>query len=284
MYDAATYGYDVVSTQFTGKERDTESGLDDFGERYFGSSMGRFMSPDPGPWIFSNPQSYNAYAYGLNNPLRYADDDGLTAQDRVNAANRLASQSIPYISGGGHPGNKNETCGLDCSGLVYSVFKSDPDNTLAIGGTAAGEEATLESSGDFSTNISDAQAGDAIFWTDSSGNVVHTGIVVDVRDGKVYFVHAPRPGKNVNKFYVKLNNPNLGNERFKGVGRPREASSTQQTPGWARRNWNSVVQWWNSWSIFSSPTQSQSKPNPEPGAKRHKEVHCLKNRDGTCVN
>jgi hypothetical protein len=31
----------------TGKERDPESGLDNFGARYDSSSMGRFMSPDP---------------------------------------------------------------------------------------------------------------------------------------------------------------------------------------------------------------------------------------------
>jgi RHS repeat-associated protein len=32
--------------KFTGKERDAESGLDNFGARMYGSSMGRFMSPD----------------------------------------------------------------------------------------------------------------------------------------------------------------------------------------------------------------------------------------------
>jgi RHS repeat-associated protein len=31
---------------FTGKERDAESGLDNFGARYMSSNMGRFMSPD----------------------------------------------------------------------------------------------------------------------------------------------------------------------------------------------------------------------------------------------
>jgi len=31
----------------TGKERDTKSGNDYFGARYYASSMGRFMSPDP---------------------------------------------------------------------------------------------------------------------------------------------------------------------------------------------------------------------------------------------
>ncbi len=35
-----------VESPYTGKERDSESGLDDFGPRYYASSMGRFMSPD----------------------------------------------------------------------------------------------------------------------------------------------------------------------------------------------------------------------------------------------
>jgi len=32
--------------RYTGKERDTESGNDYFGARYYSSAMGRFMSPD----------------------------------------------------------------------------------------------------------------------------------------------------------------------------------------------------------------------------------------------
>src|ERR1039458_6805900 len=65
--------------QITGKERDTESGNDYFGARYYASSMGRFMSPDPlGPWVadVSDPQSWNFYAYGRNNPLINIDPTG----------------------------------------------------------------------------------------------------------------------------------------------------------------------------------------------------------------
>jgi len=36
----------VCAYRYTGKERDTESGLDYFGARYYGSNMGRWMSPD----------------------------------------------------------------------------------------------------------------------------------------------------------------------------------------------------------------------------------------------
>lgn len=70
----------------TGKERDSETGLDNFTARYFGSSLGRFMSPDwsakvmPVPYAkLGNPQSLNLYAYVLNNPLSHNDPDGHTA-------------------------------------------------------------------------------------------------------------------------------------------------------------------------------------------------------------
>jgi RHS repeat-associated protein len=68
---------------FTGKQRDGESGLDDFGARYFGSSLGRFTTPDwqnspaavPYGDLFS-PQSLNLYAYVGNNPETFTDPDG----------------------------------------------------------------------------------------------------------------------------------------------------------------------------------------------------------------
>jgi RHS repeat-associated protein len=65
--------------KFTGKERDSESGLDNFGARYDSSSIGRFMSPDPENVGASpdDPQSWNAYAYVMNNPMNSTDPDGL---------------------------------------------------------------------------------------------------------------------------------------------------------------------------------------------------------------
>ena len=73
-------GQDVTEHHFTGKERDSESGLDYFGARYYGSSMGRFMSPDPSGLSFAdptNPQSLNLYSYVLNNPLKFTDPSGM---------------------------------------------------------------------------------------------------------------------------------------------------------------------------------------------------------------
>jgi RHS repeat-associated protein len=45
-------GVDATEHHFTGKERDTETGLDYFGARYDSSGIARFLSPDPkiGGW------------------------------------------------------------------------------------------------------------------------------------------------------------------------------------------------------------------------------------------
>jgi RHS repeat-associated protein len=70
---------DSTPLHFTGKERDTESGNDYFGARYYGSSMGRFLSPDPllDSGLPDDPQTWNRYTYALNNPLRVVDPTGL---------------------------------------------------------------------------------------------------------------------------------------------------------------------------------------------------------------
>jgi RHS repeat-associated protein len=63
--------------KFTGKERDSESGLDNFGARYNSSQYGRFMTPDPMGGHYEDPQTLNRYSYVRNNPLSLTDPTGL---------------------------------------------------------------------------------------------------------------------------------------------------------------------------------------------------------------
>lgn len=69
--------------KFTGHERDfnTASGwnLDYMHARYYAGGLGRFLSTDPVYGNLSRPQSWNRYAYVLNNPVGYVDPDGRQA-------------------------------------------------------------------------------------------------------------------------------------------------------------------------------------------------------------
>jgi RHS repeat-associated protein len=105
---------------FTGKERDAESGLDNFGARYMSSTMGRFMSPDysddpvPVPYAsLGDPQSLNLYAYAGNNPMTFADEDG-HSKDCGDGGDKsvvcLVTSFWDWLTGGGS-GSKNGDTG-----------------------------------------------------------------------------------------------------------------------------------------------------------------------------
>ncbi|MDA1315738.1 MAG: RHS repeat-associated core domain-containing protein, partial [Acidobacteria bacterium] len=73
------YGSSLDDRQkFTGKERDSESGMDYFLARYYSGSMGRFLSVDPENAGASpdDPRTWNSYAYVSNNPMAFVDPDG----------------------------------------------------------------------------------------------------------------------------------------------------------------------------------------------------------------
>jgi RHS repeat-associated protein len=73
------YATDTVRQQFTGYERDSETGLDYAQARYFATGQGRFTGVDPllASARAGSPQSWNRYAYVINNPLRLIDPSGM---------------------------------------------------------------------------------------------------------------------------------------------------------------------------------------------------------------
>lgn len=60
--------------KFTEKERDSETGLDYFGARYFDSEVGRWTSVDP---LADKYPGWSPYNYTANNPLNYIDPNGM---------------------------------------------------------------------------------------------------------------------------------------------------------------------------------------------------------------
>ncbi len=131
IYDSMDYlpygeqiaGGTGTTHKFTGKERDAESGLDDFEARYDSSSLGRFMSPDP-IYLEANrlidPQSLNLYSYVRNNPINLTDPTGMLVD--VNCSQVSASQCGQTVT------NLNNR-----SGAQFQVSRDDKTGLLDCG-------------------------------------------------------------------------------------------------------------------------------------------------------
>jgi len=80
----ATFADGASIKKFTAHERDSDPGLtgtplDYMHARYYGGTVGRFLSVDPARDIkrtMVQPQLWNRYAYALNNPMVRIDPDG----------------------------------------------------------------------------------------------------------------------------------------------------------------------------------------------------------------
>ena len=73
-------GGDPSPLHFTGKEKDAESALDNFGARYYSSPLGHFSSADEplADQFEGDPHSWNLYLYVRDDPLNATDPDGRT--------------------------------------------------------------------------------------------------------------------------------------------------------------------------------------------------------------
>jgi RHS repeat-associated protein len=124
-----------IGSRCTGKERDAESGLDYFGARYYGSNMGRFMSPDE-PFVgqdFSDPQSLNLYSYVQNNPLSNTDPDGRDCVTQTRTSSSTESVSVSTGSCSGNVGDGQSQTYV--SGTVTGVQAGADGHSIDIGST-----------------------------------------------------------------------------------------------------------------------------------------------------
>ena len=268
-----------VGSRCSGKERDVETGLDFFGARYLSSAQGRFTGADA---VFADqhagdPQTLNVYSYALNNPLRFIDDEGFSAVDRVNRATGALGK--PY--GGTGPDS------YDCSGLAgYSAGTDVPGG---LPRTAEQQYLFASNHSVFTTNPDQVRPGDEVYFQDGNGDVKHVGVVVSVdpKTGVITMVHAAGRAKGVVRATLTRTKVGsaFGSQTIKGYGLWHNYDRTQTGhPSTSPSVYDRVLSWWHSLSLFGeSSSQPSSKPNPEGHPHRHKTPPCLKNADGRCV-
>jgi len=102
------YGIPPVRQDYTGYEKEAESGLEFAQARFQNPVHGRFTSVDPltASATIKNPQTFNRYTYALNSPYKFTDPLGLLSQYTSGACgggcanSYMGENSGPMTSGG----------------------------------------------------------------------------------------------------------------------------------------------------------------------------------------
>ena len=200
---------DLSPMHFTGKQRDPESGLDNFGARYNSSSLGRFMSPDSSAYAKPlNPQSWNLYSYALNNTLLYVDPTGHT----VSLANCKDKNQCASVLGQAAQLPNGVTATVDKNGNL----KLQGDLTKITGGNALRLEQLVNS--DKTAN----------FWIGDKAPGLDRGQIQDVNGGR----SGTMTQGNDQNFAVVQSDPSSHDSGLGGVFlNPDGTTTTGQIPG-----------------------------------------------------
>jgi hypothetical protein len=118
--------------------------------RYYDPVIGRFYSNDPVGFDSTNIQSFGRYIYGNNNPYRYTDPNGQTAQDQldqfsetvdkmsnaiVSTANEITSSITSSVENGLTSERLDNTASTLAGGAALTV--EVPPVSAVLAGTAA---------------------------------------------------------------------------------------------------------------------------------------------------
>jgi RHS repeat-associated protein len=268
-----------VRSRYTGKERDAESGLDFFGARYFSGGQGRFTSADPllnsaHPW---NPQTWNRYAYGLNNPLKFTDPTGLynvidhcgddkkcekkfqkSATELSKAVDKLQKAVDKMKDGAEKARLRASLKALGTSGDENNVYVS----FTALSGTTAG---TTESTQNHQSNDTGMQNFNVTL--DPSKN----------SDTSTMAINAAHEGTHVSDFETEQNPLFMGTVlmpfqlEYRGYQTSSYAAEALGEPSWATDNGRNVI-WNSSWAAADRATQRDTGITNHVVDKDHPEV------------
>jgi RHS repeat-associated protein len=253
--------------KFTGKERDSESGLDYFGARYYASAMGRWMSPDwssnPEAVPYSHlddPQSLNLYGYVRNNPL-----------------------SKPDLDGHGCPPDCGDGLNDSMAGTPFEGHGKDLiQGSLEIGAAAVAGPEVLEAAGAAKTLMGALGVGVAAMGVTGTAvnGVTHvvgsaTGTDVDGATNAVTAVTTPigagvaivtkstETGSNASDLVTAVK-AGVSVAQGKGVANPAEAASSLGGARDSVKQIGAAVRSTVSGALSSTPTPPPPPPAPKP--------------------
>lgn len=125
--------------KFGGYQRDGVSGLDYAQNRYYSSTLGRFITPDPYEKSAhpTNPNSWNRYAFVNNDPINRVDPNGLNDTPDTPATTGWGNQTTVFDANGAYETRLTNSNGqqlivdFDANGTMNEIILVDANgNTL----------------------------------------------------------------------------------------------------------------------------------------------------------
>ncbi len=169
-------GATLTNYKYTDQELDPETGLYNYGARYYDPMIGRFISPDPIVQAPFNPQSLNRYRYCINSPLVYTDPSGYWSWNPLDWAEeigdffgdvfteiwqndifRMCAQAAAFYYGGP----------LGAAGSNF-LFTGDLESAVKAGVTSAITAAAFYGAGEYIQYLSSAKTSITIFCATTS--------------------------------------------------------------------------------------------------------------------
>ncbi|WP_433391982.1 polymorphic toxin-type HINT domain-containing protein [Micromonospora sp. KLBMP9576] len=126
------------SKGFVGGDKDP-TGLTNIGARQYDAGLGRFISVDPIQDL-TDPQQWNAYAYGNNSPITFADPTGLKScsDDACRGGADYEDMYGDYVEVAGPNDGCNGKCGDDDWAAARAAHEAGGGNNGGKGGGKGG--------------------------------------------------------------------------------------------------------------------------------------------------
>ncbi len=139
------YGTDTVRQNFTGYERDEETGLDFAQARTYRSEIGRYTSVDP--IILTrerplDPQQLGLYSYVRNNPYRFVDPSGEVYEFSSKDAEERFKKYKEFL----------EKCGERCAKELKTLNRLHESKITYVINLKSGKEQSASGEGELTTD------------------------------------------------------------------------------------------------------------------------------------